>query len=274
MFGRRRRADGGQQQADALDDERFDEAGESSSGHPGGSSRVDPAALDGDSVEPSGRYPTPPAPRPDGPWDESEAPADQDDGRIDLGGLRVPGVEGMELRVEVAEDQIIAVTILLGQSAIQLQPFAAPRSEGIWREVRTEIAAGITQQGGIVDENDASLGVELRAQVPVELPDGQRGVQAVRFVGCDGPRWFLRGVISGQAAVQPDAGTVLENLFRNVVVVRGGAPMAPRDPIPLRLPEDAQMVGGPGPAEQAEESRYSADGLNPFERGPEITEVR
>jgi hypothetical protein len=274
VFGRRRRADGGQQQADALDDELLDEAGEPSSGRPGGSTRVDLTESEGDAPEPSGRYPTPPAPRPDGPWDESEVAADEEDGRIDLGGLRVPGIEGMELRVELAEDQIVAVTIILGQSAIQLQPFAAPRSEGIWREVRTEIAAGITQQGGIVDENEGSLGVELRAQVPVELPDGQRGVQAVRFVGCDGPRWFLRGVISGQAAVQPDAGAVLEGLFRNVVVVRGGAPMAPRDPIPLRLPEDAQMVGGPNPPEQPEGGRYSADGLNPFERGPEITEVR
>ncbi len=274
MFGRRRRADGGQGPADAPADERFDEHGEPAADEPRGAVRADVGASPApDEEDLAPRYPTPPGPRPNGPWDASEVAEGEDESRIDLGGIRVPGVEGMELRVEVAEDQIVAVTIILGQSAIQLQPFAAPRSEGIWREVRAEIAAGITQQGGIVDENEGPLGVELRAQVPVELPDGQRGVQAVRFVGCDGPRWFLRGVISGQAAVQPDAGVALETVFRDVVVVRGAAPMAPRDPIPLRLPEDAQMVGPNGAPPPEEGGQYSDD-LNPFERGPEITEVR
>jgi len=55
----------------------------------------------------------------------------------------------------------------LKDSAVQLQAFAAPRREGIWGEVREEIASGITQQGGIVDEVEGPLGWELRAQVPV-----------------------------------------------------------------------------------------------------------
>ena len=96
-------------------------------------------------------------------------------------------------------------------SAVQLQAFAAPKNEGIWGEVREEIASGITQQGGIIDEVEGPLGWELRAQVPVQLPDGTNGVQVVRFVGVDGPRWFLRGVISGQGAVQPQAAGLLEH---------------------------------------------------------------
>lgn len=111
----------------------------------------------------------------------------------------------MELRVEVAGDAIVAATVVLRDSAVQLQAFAAPKNEGIWGEVREEIASGITQQGGIIDEVEGPLGWELRAQVPVQLPDGTNGVQLVRFVGVDGPRWFLRGVISGQGAVQPQA---------------------------------------------------------------------
>ncbi|MEY9964549.1 hypothetical protein ABIA33_002591 [Streptacidiphilus sp. MAP12-16] len=217
----------------------------------------------------------PPAPRPDGPWDSTEVD-DAVEGRVDLGGLLVPGVEGMELRVEVAGDSIVAATLVLGNSAIQLQAFAAPRSEGIWGEVREEIATGITQQGGVVDEEEGPLGWGLRAQVPVQLPDGTQGVQLVRFVGCDGPRWFLRGVISGQAAVQPESAGVLEQVFRETVVVRGDTPMAPRDPIVLKLPEDAQMVADGMPQQQAApvENRFSGDPMNPFERGPEITEVR
>jgi hypothetical protein len=222
--------------------------------------------------DPADRVGLPPAPRPDGPWDVSELES-PNDGRVDLGGLLIPGVEGMELRVEVAGDAIVAATLVLGNSAIQLQAFAAPKSEGIWTEVRDEIAGGIRSQGGLAEEEEGPLGWHLRAQVPVQLPDGTQGVQLVRFVGCDGPRWFLRGVISGQAAVQPETADVLEQVFRQTVVVRGEVPMAPRDPIVLKLPEDAQMVadGGVGSGE-AEGSRFGGE-LSPFSRGPEITEV-
>ncbi|MCQ4083021.1 DUF3710 domain-containing protein [Streptomyces sp. RB6PN25] len=221
----------------------------------------------------SRRYNLPPAPRPDGPWDISEV-SNPADGRVDLGGLFVPGVEGMELRVEVAGDAIVAATVVLQDSAVQLQAFAAPKSEGIWGEVRDEIASGITQQGGVIDEVEGPLGWELRAQVPVQLPDGTNGVQLVRFVGCDGPRWFLRGVISGQGAVQPQAAGLLEQIFRDTVVSRGDAPMAPRDPIVLKLPDDAQMMPEGVAQEQAGAPGKFSDGIDPMRRGPEITEVR
>ncbi|TDC22553.1 DUF3710 domain-containing protein [Streptomyces sp. 8K308] len=218
-----------------------------------------------------------PAPRPDGPWDLSEV-GNPSEGRVDLGGLFVPGVQGMELRVEVAGDAIVAATVVLKDSAVQLQAFAAPKREGIWAEVREEIAAGITQQGGVIEEIEGPLGWELRARVPVQLPDGKRGMQVVRFVGVDGPRWFLRGVISGQGAVQPQAAGVLEQIFRDTVVVRGEGPMAPRDPIVLKLPQDAQMVPEGVKQEQAaadgaQVSRF-AGGLDKLRRGPEISEVR
>ncbi|MFF4732909.1 DUF3710 domain-containing protein [Streptomyces mirabilis] len=179
---------------------------------------------------------------PGGPWDVSDV-EDPGSGRIDLGGLFVPGVEGMELRLEVAGEDIVAATVVLrGSSAIQLQAFAAPKSEGIWDEVRSEIATGIRAQGGIVDEIEGQLGWELRAQVPVQLPDGREGVQVVRFVGADGPCWFLRGVISGQAAVQPAAAAPLEAVFRDTVVVRGQTAMAPRTPLTLTMPPYAAQA--------------------------------
>ncbi|SEG07215.1 Protein of unknown function [Actinacidiphila yanglinensis] len=224
-----------------------------------------------DDSEESSDYSLPPAPRPDGPWDVSEV-QEPGEGRVDLGGLFVPGVDGMELRVEVAGESIVAATVVLRDSAVQLQAFAAPKSEGIWGEVREEIASGITQQGGIVDEVEGPLGWELRAQVPVQLPDGTNGVQLVRFIGCDGPRWFLRGVISGQGAVQPAAAGVLESVFRDTVVLRGDAPMAPRDPIVLKLPNDAQMVPDGTAPEPSEPSKFG-DGIDPMRRGPEITEL-
>ncbi|KJY43817.1 hypothetical protein VR41_01370 [Streptomyces sp. NRRL B-1568] len=258
MFGRRRkRSEDVVENVDRLDDVTSEELpkGEESA----------PDTAD------AGRVRLEPGPRPDGPWDASEV-REPAEGRVDLGGLFVPGVEGMELRVEVAGDAIVAATVVLRDSAIQLQAFAAPKREGIWSEVREEIAGGITQQGGVVDEVEGPLGWELRAQVPVALPDGTNGVQLVRFVGCDGPRWFLRGVISGQGAVQPQTAGLLEQIFQDTVVVRGESPMAPRDPIVLKLPDDAQMVAE-GLQQEEQGSRF-AGGVDRLQRGPETTEVR
>jgi hypothetical protein len=210
--------------------------------------------------------------RSSGPWDDSELD-EPGEGRVDLGGLLVPAIQGMEIRLEVSEQQqVMAITLVLGQSAIQLQAFAAPRTEGIWSDVCDEIAVEITKQGGIVDRGVGTFGPELRARVPVRLPDGGQGMQVLRFLGADGPRWFLRGLVSGQAAVQPEAAGAVEHVFRETVVVRGTEAMAPRDPIPLKFPPQAQ----PAVEEKADEapaSPYRGD-LNPFERGPEITEVR
>jgi hypothetical protein len=268
VFGRRRkRSEEDVEQLDVASEELAEE--EDGDGRAVGKSADAVGASDGAAA---GRVSLPPAPRPDGPWDISEV-REPGDGRVDLGGLFVPGVEGMELRVEVAGDAIVAATVVLRDSAVQLQAFAAPRNEGIWGEVRDEIAGGITQQGGIVDEVEGPLGWELRAQVPVQLPDGKNGVQAVRFVGVDGPRWFLRGVISGQGAVRPEAGSLLEAVVRDTVVVRGDGPMAPRDPIVLKLPDDAQMVPDGVQQEAAQGSRF-AGGVDRLQRGPEISEVR
>ncbi|GAA2625853.1 DUF3710 domain-containing protein [Streptomyces axinellae] len=266
MFGRRRKKSE-QPETGASDEFETEQGGQD---EPRSADAADRAK---DKKDAETRVKLPPAPRPDGPWDLSEV-SDPSSGRVDLGGLFVPGVEGMELRVEVAGDAIVAATVVLQDSAIQLQAFAAPKREGIWDEVREEIASGITQQGGVIDEVEGPLGWELRAQVPVQLPDGTGGVQVVRFVGVDGVRWFLRGVISGQGAVQPEAAGLLEQIFRDAVVVRGDAPMAPRDPIVLKLPEDAQMVPDGVQQETVEEGSRFAGGLDKLQRGPEISEVR
>ncbi|MEU5024152.1 DUF3710 domain-containing protein [Streptomyces milbemycinicus] len=264
MFGRRRKRS--KEDVEPLDvaSEELAENGENA--------EIAEDAADPEEDAVGERVSLPPAPRPEGPWDVSEV-RQPGEGRVDLGGLFVPGVEGMELRVEVAGDAIVAATVVLRDSAVQLQGFAAPKKEGIWGEVRDEIATGITQQGGVVDEVEGPLGWELRAQVPVQLPDGKNGVQVVRFVGVDGPRWFLRGVISGQGAVQPETGSLLEAIFRDTVVVRGEGPMAPRDPIVLKLPDDAQMVPDGVQQEEAQGSRF-AGGADRLQRGPEISEVR
>jgi hypothetical protein len=206
-----------------------------------------------------------------GPWDVSEV--EPSDSYVDLGGLWLPGRDGMELRLEVEEEtgRVIAATVQLGGSAVQLQAFAAPRTEGIWDEIRREIASSVTRQGGTADEMPGSFGRELLARVPSRTEDGRTTHQPARFAGIDGPRWFLRAVFHGEAAYQADQATDLESLVREVVVVRGTEAMAPRELLTLRLP-GAAVEADEEPAEDAEGDERSP--LRPFERGPEITEVR
>jgi hypothetical protein len=216
--------------------------------------------------------------RANGPFDVAEV--DDVSELIDLGAILVPPVEGMELRLELNEEDgehVVGVTVLLADSAVQVQAFAAPRSEGIWDEVRTEIAGGITQQGGTADEADGTFGRELLTRVPGPGPDGKPGFQPARFIGIDGPRWFLRAVLSGAAVDQAKAGPV-EALVRSLVVVRGAEAMAPRELLPLSIPT-APGGAGEGAAEAVDDGDGEggpgyADDLNPFERGPEITEIR
>ena len=192
-------------------------------------------------------------------------------GRVDLGSLWVSGAEGMQLRLEIeqASGQVIAATVVLGESAAQLQAFAAPKSSGLWREIRGEIAASIVEQGGTADDVDGPFGPELRTRMPSAGPDGRTVFAPARFLGFDGPRWFLRAVLSGRAAIDEGAAAPLLDVIRQVVVVRGQSPMAPRELLPLALPAEAGASGEAG----AEESRPDGT-LDPFERGPEITEVR
>jgi Protein of unknown function (DUF3710) len=204
-------------------------------------------------------------PRPDGPWDSSER--DGGETAVDLGGLRLPGRDGMELRLEVEEatGTVNGVAVVLGGSAVLLHAYAAPRSEGIWGEIRHEIAAGVTRQGGTATEVEGPFGAELVVRLPVRTADGRTGHQVQRFAGVDGPRWFLRAVFQGPAAQDPAAAAELETVVREVVVVRGEEAMAPRELLPLRLP-DAAAAPEPEPEVRPP--------LEPFQRGPEITEIR
>ena len=115
-----------------------------------------------------------PGRRTEGPWDVSEVD-DPADGRVSLGALWIPGRPGLEVRVEAdpTTNVVIAVVLVMGTSALQVQPFAAPRSEGIWTDVRTEIKAGITKDGGTADEVEGPFGPELRTNLQVKGPDGR-----------------------------------------------------------------------------------------------------
>lgn len=203
-----------------------------------------------------------------GPWDVSEAP--EIGNKVDLGSIWLPGIHDMKLRMEIDKrTQIITGTALVSEgSALQVQAFAAPRTEGIWNEIREEIASSLTAQGATVDEIVGTFGRELLAQVPATDSEGKKARRIVRFIGVDGPRWFLRGVITGRAASDGEAAKPIEELFSNVTVLRDPSPRAPRDVLPLTVPR-----GGPVRKDEPDADSQKP-GFNPLKRGPEITEIR
>jgi len=218
--------------------------------------------------------------RPEGPWDLADAPDDEVN-RVDLGGLRIPVPPDVEVRVDVGPDgQVVAATLQHGANAMQVNVFAAPRSAGIWDEVREEIGAAVREGGGVADPAEGPWGAELHAQVHVE---GAQGLAAARFLGVDGPRWFLRALLTGPAATDPAEAALLEAALRDVVVDRGSEAMAVRNPLPLRLPREVTEQAADGLAGQGSEGEGpegegpegEAPGLPALpDRGPEITERR
>ncbi|MDM4763201.1 DUF3710 domain-containing protein [Galbitalea sp. SE-J8] len=175
-----------------------------------------------------------------GPLDESEANPVRP--YVDLGGVKILPRPDLQLRLEVEEGtkRVVAVGLDYAGSSLQVQPFAAPRSSGLWHEIREQIVDQIGKQGGETRVVDGPFGPEVLARIPSAAGDAPGSARLARFIGVDGPRWFLRGVISGEAAIKPEAAAPVEDLFRSIVVVRGSSPMPPRDLIPLHMPAAAE----------------------------------
>ncbi|WP_131740711.1 DUF3710 domain-containing protein [Actinomadura roseirufa] len=232
-----------------------------------------------------------------GPWDSEDSFPELQ--RLDFGSLQVPVAPGLGFQVNFEATQVdeegnpldgrpVAVLVQYEESAMQLQVFAAPKRSGIWEDVRRETAKDIqeeaqgqTQEGEgpfgpellamvpapLTEEVLAEMPQEVREQIPAEFVEQGWAPQIIRFLGVDGPRWFLQAVVQGAAIEDEEQWQVLEDVLRGVVVVRGDAPMPPRDLLELQIPQEFSEAG-----ENAEEE--AVETFDPFERGPEITEVR
>jgi hypothetical protein len=274
IFGRKKKARSGEDEAevesteapvadadDAVDepaDQIADEPAEAADGEAGPTSDgaddgLDTEALDATEWRTAGPFEVSEL---SGADDESE----DDQPRIDLGSIIVTPVPGSELRLQVNEAQEIVSAMLVlpvtapvtngaqpevvGSSALELSAYAAPRSGGLWAELRDEISEAAAEVGGSAELAAGPFGVELRRLLPVTTPDGEQGYQPSRMWVAEGPRWLLRGIVYGQAAIESDdddpaVAGVLE-AFREVVVRRGDEAMAPGDLLPMSMPADLQ----------------------------------
>ncbi|TVT39945.1 DUF3710 domain-containing protein [Amycolatopsis rhizosphaerae] len=165
----------------------------------------------------------------EGPFDVADAPEDGIP-RIDLGSVQVPVPDGSQVQVEMdpAAGGVRAVHVVTPHGQVTVSAYAAPKSGGLWAEVGDELTAQLRADGAKVSPGEGEWGFELSALI---------GDVALRFVGVDGPRWMLRGVIAGPQSLAADAPATLREIVRGTVVVRGDAPMPVRTPLPITLPE-------------------------------------
>ena len=204
----------------------------------------------------------------DGPHDISERP--EATGLVNLGAVKVPAVPGMEMRLDLEKstNRITGVTCTIGGSKLQVQAFAAPRSEGLWDEIREGLVEGIKAAGGSAQvDPDGVMGKELLARMPGRDSTGRVAFAPNRFIGVDGPRWFVRAVINGPAASDAKQLAVVRTFLRRVVVDRGTEARPPREVLTLTPPksvveeaarrrkaaqEAASVAAGGGPAGAAD----------------------
>lgn len=173
-----------------------------------------------------------------GPWDVNDDNVPDYSDYLDLGSFYLPFLQGISLRLKKHREtnHIMGVIATYGSSSVSIEAFAAPKSSGIWDDIRKELI----ESNDKITEIDGAFGKELLLPVSVEGKTVQ-----TRFVGVDGSRWMLRGIFSGQAAEQSmknsDETLALNGWFSNIVVNRGDEPMAPRDLIPMHEPITAKQ---------------------------------
>lgn len=166
-----------------------------------------------------------------GPWDIDDENVPDYDDYLAMGSYYLPFMRGIELRVKANRqtNQILGTTISFGSSSLEIEAFAAPKTLGIWQDIREDLL----RVNEAASEKEGVFGTEV--MLPVVLKGGR--TVTTRVVGVDGPRWMLRGIFSGPAASGEGAeADALNQFFANIVVERGDEPLAPRDLIPMHPP--------------------------------------
>src|SRR5690625_267064 len=180
--------------------------------------------------------------RPDGPFDITEVETrDFSKGYMDLGAIKVPLRKNVSYRLEQEQEnqKVFAVSAVHENSTLQIQAFAAPRSGGQWDEIRQEMFdQNKNAKGAKVTLEDGEFGRELLIRVPAKLPDGRQGERVARFLGIDGPRWMIRAMIMGKAAIDKAQAGILYDILKDTVIDRGERPLPARQMLELTPPEN------------------------------------
>ena len=167
----------------------------------------------------------------DGPFDigDFDDPAQAEVARLNLGSVLIPAPETGQLQVELTETGVpSAVWVITANGRFTIAAYAAPKTTGLWREVAAELADALRKDFGDVSIEMGPWGREV-------VGSGQTGI--VRFIGIDGYRWMIRGVINGTEDTIDVVAADARKALADTVVSRGETPLPVRTPLPVQLPE-------------------------------------
>lgn len=159
--------------------------------------------------------------------------------RLVLGSIWVPMRTGLDVSAQISKEsgQLVSISLTYEQSIASVEIFAASKDQDTWSETRYEIANKLEATKVQPKMVDGSFGTEIHAVMPTYDQQGNATIQAVRFLGINGDRWFMRVTISGLAATDEITGKQLDELIADLVVDRGSQPMAPGSRLPISYPK-------------------------------------
>ncbi|MCD2158323.1 DUF3710 domain-containing protein [Rhodococcus cerastii] len=152
--------------------------------------------------------------------------------RVDLGSILLPLPEAVQLQVQMdPEGRPQSVYLVTDNSErITVEAFAAPRSPGLWQQTADVLVESLRDEGARVTGEAGPWGKEIVA-ITAEAD--------LRFIGIDGPRWMVRGVVSGPPNTGGESSLIAlaRSILSDTVVRRGAEPYPAGASLPLLLPE-------------------------------------
>ena len=169
-----------------------------------------------------------------GPFDGDTVPFEDFDfsdfsrGTLSLGSLKIPLPLHSEVQVEMDGNGPRMLHIVTPYGRITPVAFAAPRSEGQWRQTTKELAEGMRNDGLIVHIEHGPWGREIVGLAPEAT---------IRIIGADGPRWMLRMTIAAPNATADQMTELGRDVVARTFVYRGDEPIFAGQPLPVSLPD-------------------------------------
>jgi len=161
------------------------------------------------------------------------------DGLLDLGAIKVPSLDGLEIRLIIEQETMRGTTVqfVYGSSMADVQVFARAKDELLWPQTRDGLVSGLQDQGVASEVSIGRFGSEVQCTMPAVDFEGQNILQSVRFIGIDGERWFMRIAISGSATFDPHELAAFDEFIAACEIVRGDEAMSPGEPLEFKPPQ-------------------------------------
>lgn len=160
-----------------------------------------------------------------GPFDDAEANPVRP--YIDLGGIKVLPREGLNLRLEVEEQtkRIVAVGLDYAESTLQVQPFAAPARAACGTRPASRSASRSASRAAASKSVRGRSAPNFSRRCPSRRARTRHRASASHDSSASTARAGSCAEDRGAATNDVDAAAKVEDLFRSIVVVRGGTPM-------------------------------------------------